>query len=103
MNEELMTVVKHVAGWEFQFGGEEHSGWLSAGASVPLPTPIEKVVLDVEIVSEGAGFLLCWNAREGNQCGDLWFQSVDAAEETATEEFGIARTHWKDGPISATH
>ena len=45
-------VLKHVAGLVVQFGGETHSGWLPPGAAVPLPTPIERVVLDIEIHNE---------------------------------------------------
>ena len=93
-----MTVLKHVAGFVVRFGGEQHSGWLPLSAAVPLPTPIERVVLDVEIHSEGTGFVLCWNARVGDRCGDLWFETLSAAETAATDEFDIASHDWKDGP-----
>ena len=65
---------------------------------MPLPTPIERVVLDIEIHNEGTDFVLCWNAHEGDRRGDLWFETFNAAETAATEEFDIARNDWKDGP-----
>jgi hypothetical protein len=93
----MNNVVKHVTGLPFQFGGEEHSGWLPRGAAKPLPTPIENVMLDIEIVSEGSGYLLCWNAREGKRSGDWWFKTLSEAEVAATEYFGITRNQWKQG------
>ncbi len=92
-----IAVLKHAADLNVHFGGETHSGWLPPGAAMPLPTPIERVVLDVEIHREGTGFVLSWNAREGDRCGDLWFETLSAAEAAATEEFGIARDDWQDG------
>jgi hypothetical protein len=44
-----MCIVKRVLAIPFTFGGEEHSGWLPPGAATPLPTPVQYVVLDVEI------------------------------------------------------
>ena len=95
-----MTLVKKVNGLPFQFGGEEHSGWLPQGAATPLPTPVENVILDVEIEFDGGGYLLCWNAREGSRSGDMWFETLNLAEEAAAEEFGISKSQWTDGAAS---
>jgi hypothetical protein len=51
-------VVKRVDGWPVTFGGEAHSGWLPSNAATPLPTPIERDVLDVTIEKIDAGYLL---------------------------------------------
>ena len=93
-----MNVVKHVTGLPFQFGGEEHSGWLPRGAAKPLPTPVEKVILDIEIVFDGSGYLLCWKAREGQRFGDLWSETLSQAEAAASQYFDIERNQWKEGP-----
>ena len=92
-----MSVVKHITGLPFQFGGEEHSGWLPRGAAKPLPTPVENVILDIEIVFDGSGYLLYWKAREGERFGDLWFETLAQAETGAYEHFGIEKNQWKQG------
>ena len=89
-----MPVVKRVIGLPFRFGGEEHSGWLPAGAAKPLPTPIQDVILDVQIESDPSGFLLVWSARDGDQWGDLWFQTLAGAEAAGQAYFGIEPNHW---------
>ena len=94
---EVVKVIKRVVGLPFQFGGEEHSGWLPPNAAQPLPTPIENVVLDAEIIFDGTGNLLCWQARHGNRSGDLWFETLARAEAAATEYFGIASEQWLAG------
>ena len=45
----MLVIVKRVTGVPVRFGGEEHRGWLPAGAAVPLPTPVRDVLLDIEI------------------------------------------------------
>jgi hypothetical protein len=89
-----MSVLKCITGLPFRFGGEEHSGWLPPGAAKPLPTPIEDVVLDVEIQSDPSGFLLCWNSRDGKRCGDNWFQTLTEAENAGRDYFGIEPNQW---------
>lgn len=63
---------------------------------MPLPTPIEDVILDIEIDFDGTGYLLCWQAREGDRCGD--FETLSQAEQTAFEDFGIIKSQWSEGP-----
>jgi hypothetical protein len=91
----MLNAVKRVSGLPFQLGGEEHSGWLPAGAAVPLPTPIHNVLLDVEIQFDGHGYLLCYSARDGSTSGDTWHQSLADAEQTAEEQFGIKPSQWQ--------
>jgi hypothetical protein len=95
-------VVKKVEGWLFTFGGETHSGWLPPNAAIPLPTPVEHVVLDVTIEKCDGGYLLEWAAKPTAtsrellppKVGDSWHESIDDAETAAQEWFGIEREHW---------
>ena len=87
-----MTVIKRFVGLPFRFGGTEHSGWLPPGAAKPLPTPIEDVVLDVEIEAIEGGFILFWESRDGSTFADSWYQTLEHAEEAARHELGIARS-----------
>ena len=84
-----MTVVKQILGHHVMFGGESHSGWLPQGATTPLPTPTQDVALDIEIRSEGGGYLLYWLSRDREVAGDLWYQTLADAEQAATENFGV--------------
>lgn len=78
-----------------QWGGEEPSGWLPPGAARPLPTPIEKLVFDLEIVSDGGdGFLLCYQSRDGKVSGDTWHQSLSEAESAAQNWFAARPDQW---------
>jgi hypothetical protein len=61
----------------------------------PLPTPIENVVFDVEIVPNGpSDCLLCWQSQDGRHSGDNWYPSLAAAEQGALELFGIEEHDW---------
>jgi hypothetical protein len=93
-----MCIVKRALAVPFAFGGEEHSGWLPPGAATPLPTPVQHFVLDVEIQSDGSGFLLCWSSPGGDFCGDLWYPSLAEAEAAGLETFGIEPEQWIDCP-----
>jgi hypothetical protein len=97
-----MKVLKRMTGLSRQFGGEEHVGWLPPGAARPLPTPITQHVLDFEITGDGGdGFLLCYESRDGQVCGDNWFQTVAEAERAASEWFGINPSQWADESTTA--
>ncbi len=89
-----MAVIKRVTDVRVRFGGEEHSGWLPPGAAKPLPTPIEEVVVDLEIQSDGPGFLLCCEALDGRHSSDTWHASLAEALEAAREFFGIEPHDW---------
>ena len=89
-----MNVVKRITGMPFQFGGEKHSGWLPPNAAVPKPTPIQDVLLDVEIQFDGHGFLLCYSTQDGVISGDTWHESLSDAEQAAKEQFGIQASQW---------
>jgi len=90
-----MTLVKQVLGHHVTFGGEAHSGWLPDGATTPLPTPTHDVALDIEIRSEGGGYLLYWLSSDRVVAGDLWYQTLADAEQAATENFGVAPDQWQ--------
>ena len=91
-----MAVIKRFLGLPFRFGGAEHSGWLPPGAAKPLPTPIEDVVLNVEIEAIEGGFLLIYRSHDGSKFADNWFQTLEQAERAARDEFGIERDQWID-------
>ncbi|HVU89880.1 MAG TPA: hypothetical protein VHD36_21295 [Pirellulales bacterium] len=78
-----------------RIGGEEHSGWLPAGAVKPLPTPVRDVLVDIEIERNGPNdCLLICAAQDGSFCWDDWFQSIDDAERAAKERYGIESRDW---------
>jgi hypothetical protein len=91
----MMDVVKRVSGMSFRLGGEEHSGWLPPGAAVPLPAPIHNVLMDIEIQSDGHGYLLCYSSQDGSMCGDTWHETLADAEQTAEEQFGVTAEQWR--------
>lgn len=99
MADERWELIKRVRGVPFQFGGEEHSGWLPPGAAIPLPTPIVNVLLDVEIRFDGHGYSLCWLSQDGTIGSDLWLESLADAELVAAEDFGIAASQWETPPF----
>ena len=90
-----MHTVKKVTGLPVRFGGEEHSGWLPAGAAVPLRTPVRDVLLDIEIQSDGSGCLLCHSSQDGTIQGDTWHATVADAEQAANEDFGVQPSQWQ--------
>lgn len=101
--------IKRVRGIPVRFGGVEHSGWLPPGAANPLPTPIEDLVMDLEIIPTGpdnpddtvesrAECLLCYSSRDGNYSGDLWYPTLADAEIGARENFGIEADAWESAP-----
>ena len=91
----MLEIVKRVTGLPVQFGGEQHTGWLPAGAAIPLPTPVVDVLLDLEIQSDGDGYLLCYSSQDGTVHGDTWHQSVVEAENAAANDFGVQRSQWE--------
>ena len=67
MRPQVLEIVKRVSGVPVKFGGESHSGWLPAGAAIPLPTPVLDVLLDIEIQFDGSGYLLCYSSQDGQE------------------------------------
>ena len=92
-----MRVLKRVNGRATRFGGEQHSGWLPQGATVPLPTPEVVVPLDFALVEIAPGsYILEWEGPSAEHSGDLWYPSLDAALTAAEEQFGIGSHEWRD-------
>jgi hypothetical protein len=85
-----------------------HEGWLPPNAVTPLPTPKENEIIDVTIESDSAGYLLIWQTRPSETCrdsmppksGDTWHQTIEDAEATAREYFGIEAKDWVDSPLT---
>jgi hypothetical protein len=93
---ESWSVVKRIRSLPFQFGGEEHSGWLPPGAAVPLPTPVQNVLLDIEIQFDGAGgYLLCYAARDHAISGDTWHETLTDAQSAAADMFDVDESEWE--------
>ena len=92
----MPKVLKTISGFPYRFGGKEHQGWLPPNAAKPLPTPVEDVLLDLQIMEEAGGHLLCWASRDGRHHGDLWFQRIEDALTQAAEDFGIEERLWQD-------
>jgi hypothetical protein len=86
-------IVKQILGRKVSFGGEEHSGWLPAGAATPKPTPVELVELDFRIEKAGddEGYFLIWEDQSGRHCGDTWHQTIDDAVAGAEIYFSDCR------------
>lgn len=89
---ESVRFIKHRA---TIIGGEEHSGWLPAGAATLLPTPMRHLLFNLEILFDGEGYLLCHESTYGTVSGDTWHQTLSDAENSAHDWFGIAGTEWK--------
>ena len=90
-----VAVVKYIVDRLVQIGGEPHSGWLPPGASMPLPTPVRDIVLNLEIQFDESGYLFCYDTTDGTFCGDTWHETLADAEEAARSAFGIDSTEWK--------
>lgn len=91
-----MKVVRKLRGMTVEFGGEEHSGWLPAGAAQPLPTPVEVAVVDFEILSDGSGsYIFEYHSRNTNHRGDTWPQTLEDALGQARKAFGIEPEEWR--------
>jgi hypothetical protein len=90
-----MKVWAKVYGVPMQIGGDQHQGWLPAGAAVPLPTPIRDVVMNLEIQSDGDDALLCLWSTDGSVYGDTWHRSPEEAEAAAAEAYGITKDQWE--------
>ena len=91
-----MAIVKRVSDFRWDYEGELHSGWLPLGAANPLPTPVVRVALDLEIESERGGFLLIYRARENSELrNDLWFGTLTEAMAAAEERFGVRPEQWE--------
>lgn len=94
-----MVVIKRLSSVPIRFGGEEHSGWLPANAVTPLPTPVEKALVDFEISEVEGGYILQWYSRNTSHRGDLWFETLEDALEQASIHWGIQSQEW----LSAEH
>ncbi len=92
-----MAVRKCIRDLPIRFGGEPHSGWLPPGAALPLPTPVEDVLLNLQISDTAQGFILEWWDEGRRHVGDTWHQSVEEALVQAEHWFGITSERWKDG------
>ena len=91
-----MTIVKKITGHVARVGGTQHCGWLPEGAAAPLPTPARDVAFNLEIQSDGSGYLLCYASEAGALYGDTWHETLDEAEEQAAEWFGVSRDQWRE-------
>ncbi len=90
-----MESVRFIKNRPITIGGEEHSGWLPAGAATPLPTPVRHLLFNLEIQFDGDGYLLCHESTDGTVSGDTWHQTLFDAENAAQDWFGIAGSEWK--------
>lgn len=89
-----METVKFLNGRQLRIGGIAHSGWLPPGAAKPLPTPVRELVLNLEILFDGHGYLLCYASADGTLFGDTWHESLADAEHAASLYFGIDFREW---------
>ena len=90
-----METLKFIKNRPMTIGGDEHSGWLPAGAATPLPTPIRHLLINFEIQFDGGGYLLCHESTDGTVSGDTWHQKLADAEKAANDWFGIAASEWR--------
>jgi hypothetical protein len=90
-----VVLIKHLPAVRIRFGGEEHSGWLPANASPPLPTPVEVAVVDFEISEVEGGYIFEWHSRNTSHRGDLWYETLEGALEQASIDWGIRPEQWR--------
>ncbi len=62
-----MESVRFIKNRPMTIGGEEHTGWLPAGAATPLPTPVTPSTFQPVKSIDGNGYLLCHESTEA-QC-----------------------------------
>ena len=96
-----MPVVGRVDNLKVTLGGEPHSGWLPAGAAVPLPTPKREVVLSLTIESVDGYFLLIGQSQDGSYDFDDFHESLESALAAAEESYGVPRSSWGIGSPAA--
>jgi len=96
--EELVSM-KAIQERSVRMGGESHSGWLPQNASQPLPTPERDVVLNLEILFDGMGYLLCVSSTDGSVKGDSWHESLIDAESAAMRSFGVSLAEWTSSSV----
>jgi hypothetical protein len=89
-----MAVIKRLLAVPVRFGGEEHSGWLSANAATPQPTPVEDTLVDFEVNELEGGYILEWFSRNTSHHGDSWHETLEDALEQASIEFGVRPDEW---------
>ncbi|MGN6545933.1 MAG: hypothetical protein ACTHK7_12845 [Aureliella sp.] len=90
-----MTIVKFINERPLQIGGDQHTGWLPAGAATPLPTPVRDISLNIQIEFDGYGYFLCFSSTDGSVYGDTWHETLADAEQAANEDFGIHESEWR--------
>jgi hypothetical protein len=96
-NEFFMAgIIKRLKGVPYQEGGEEHTGWLPAGAAKPLPTPVRHLVLNLEIEDLDGGYLLIGCSKDGSMVFDFWFDELEFALKSAKEWFSVETSQWED-------
>lgn len=95
--------MKRISGHSVVFGGEKHQGWLPKGAVTPEAKLKVELRLELQIREGEGGFLLEWRPMDEAQgqrkevpfAGDLWFESLEEAEQAATHDFGVSRVDWE--------
>ncbi len=91
-----MKVIKEIKNYKVTIGGKLHTGWLPANASNPQPTPVQKILLNISIEHDGFGYLLCYTSSDGGISGDTWHETLNDAEFSASEYFGVRSTEWEN-------
>jgi hypothetical protein len=89
-----MKVIKEIKNYKVTIGGERHTGWLPANASIPQPKPAQEVLLDISIEHDGFGYLLCYTSSDGGISGDTWHETLHDAESAASDYFGLKSNEW---------
>ena len=91
----MITVVKQILGHHVTVGGEPHSGWLPEGATTPLPTTARDVAFNITIEFDGSSYFLCYASEDGTLANDSWHQTLEDAEQAASENFGGRADQWQ--------
>ena len=90
-----MGIVKQVRGKQVRIVGEQHTGWLPAGAAPPQSLPTRNITVDVRIEDTGSGFLLLCEAQDAPYYFDTWHLTIEEAQAQAEHTLGIAPSEWK--------
>jgi hypothetical protein len=73
--------------------GDQNIGWSTSQDTSDRTS--KAVIFNIEIIYDGAGYLLTYSSDDGSLYGDTWHQSESEAEQVAYDCFGVLQDEWR--------